>query len=223
MIKIVQCWDDGVVDALRLCEILREAGARASFNLNPALHTAERSGGWRHKDVKLVQRLATSELVGAYKGFTIANHTSTHPWATKIPLEDWRKEVTEARKELQDLFGQPVLGFAYPFGNFSPETAEVVREAGHVYARTCENATPCYPAADPMRQPSDCHFASPDFWTLYEQAKAAEAPVFYFWGHSYEMITDADWTAFSDKIARFNSDPDAVWADLPDALTTIPG
>ncbi len=218
MIKIVQCWDDGVVDDLRLCEILREAGACASFNLNPGLHTAERSGGWTHKEIKTVYRLAKGELVEAYRGFTIANHTSTHPWATKITLDEWRKEVTEARKELQDLFAQPISGFAYPFGDYSPETAEIVREAGHVYARTCNNATPCSPAADLMLQASDCHFNAPDFWSRYDRAKSAGAPVFYFWGHSYELITDEDWQAFSEKIARFNSDPAAVWAELPEAL-----
>ena len=218
MIKIVQCWDDGIEDDLRLCQLLRAAGARASFNLNPALHAAQRSAKWRYKDAKDVRRLAKGELVSAYEGFTIANHSATHPSSTKIPLEDWRREVTDARKELQDLFGQPVLGFAYPNGDFNPETAQIVREAGHIYARTCGNATPCFPPADPMMLASDCHHAAPDFWERYARAKAAGSPVFYFWGHSYEFLTDADWQAFADKLARFNSDPDAVWTDLPDAF-----
>lgn len=219
MIKIVQCWDDGVEDDLRLGELLREAGARATFNLNPSLHAALRSGSWRFKDVKDVRRLAKGELVSSYEGFTIANHSATHPWPTKIPLADWRREVTDARKELQDIFGQPVLGFAYPYGDFNPETAGIVREAGHIYARTCQNATPCFPPADPMMLASDCHYAAPDFWERYDRAKAARSPAFYFWGHSYEFLTDADWQTFADKLARFNADPDAVWSDLPEACS----
>ena len=31
--KIVQCWDDGVLDDIRLIEILRHHDAKASFNL----------------------------------------------------------------------------------------------------------------------------------------------------------------------------------------------
>ena len=218
MIKVVQCWDDGVVDDIRLCGLLRGAGARASFNLNPALHGAQRSGNYRYKETKDVMRLARSELVSIYDGFTIANHSASHPWPTKIPLEDWRREVGDARKELQDLFGQPILGFAYPYGDHSSETANAVREAGHIYARTCLNATPCMPATDWMMLATDCHYAAPDFWERYERAKAAGAPAFYFWGHSYELVTAADWQAFAEQLARFNADPDAIWADLPDLV-----
>lgn len=62
----------------------------------------------------------------------------------------------------------------------------------------------------------DCHFSAPDFWDCYDKAKAASSPVFYFWGHSYELITDEDWNSFADMLARFQSDPDAVWSDLPE-------
>jgi peptidoglycan/xylan/chitin deacetylase (PgdA/CDA1 family) len=216
MIKIVQCWDDGVEDDIRLCEILRAHGAKASFNLNPGLHGSVRGGAWRYKDVKDVRRLAWRELPAVYKGFTVANHTTSHPWPTKVSAGQWQREVREARKALQDHFQQPVSGFAYPYGDFDDAVAETVREAGHVYARTCHNATPCLPAADPMKLPSDCHHAATDFWDRYAKAKAAGAPAFYFWGHSYEFLGEADWSAFGAKLARFNADSDAVWADLPD-------
>jgi peptidoglycan/xylan/chitin deacetylase (PgdA/CDA1 family) len=216
MIRIVQCWDDGNVEDIRLCEILRAAGARATFNLNAGLHGGQRSFSHRHTDGRDILRLAKSELIATYAGFTIANHSLTHPWANQIPLEQWRIEVNDGRKQLQDIFGQEVRGFAYPYGLKSAELAETVREAGHSYARTCDNATPCFPPADPMFFPTDCHFAAPDFWQRYEKAKAAGSPVFYFWGHSYEFVTEADWQAFPEKLARFNADPDAAWADLPD-------
>ena len=63
---------------------------------------------------------------------------------------------------------------------------------------------------------ADCHHADPGFWERYAKAKAANAGVFYFWGHSYEFVTEADWQVFSDKLDRFNADEDAVWAELPD-------
>ena len=66
MIKIVQCWDDGVEDDFRLCEELRKAGARATFNLNPGLYEAFRSGSHRYRDRKDVRRLASRELVSVY-------------------------------------------------------------------------------------------------------------------------------------------------------------
>lgn len=221
MIRIVQCWDDGVVDDIRLCELLRARGARATFNLNPGQHGRHRSEPWRYRDRKDVVRLALDELVPVYAGFTIANHTVSHPWPLKIEPAAWRREVIDGRSRLQDIFQQPVLGFAYPFGQHDSATAEVVKEAGHVYARTTLNATPSVPASDRFMQPTDGHFAAPDLWQRYERAKAAGASVFYFWGHSYEMVTEEDWTRFDDLLARFNADPDAIWADLPDVFASF--
>lgn len=214
--RVVQCWDDGVNDDIRVCDILRKHGAKASFNLNPTTHHEERRGGHNEKWGKTIQRLARDELRSVYEGFTIANHSMTHPWPTRIPLEQWRSEVFDARKILQDWFQQPILGFAYPYGNYDAATAEVVREAGHVYARTTRNVTPCFPVANPMEFHADRHFLAPDFWERYEQAKASGCGVFYFWGHSYELCTEEQWAGFDAQIARISADPDAEWANLPD-------
>jgi peptidoglycan-N-acetylglucosamine deacetylase len=219
--KIVQCWDDGVNDDIRLIEILRKHGCKASFNLNPTTHHHERHGGFNERWKKNIQRLARSELNAVYAGFTIANHSMTHLWPTRIPLVQWRAEVYDARKELQDWFQQPILGFVYPFRDFDDATAEIVREAGHVYARTTKNATPCLPTADPMKFHPDCHFHSPEFWELYEKAKASGCGVFYFWGHSYELCTEAEWEAFDANIARISDDPNAEWAELTELFIGI--
>ncbi|MGE9289596.1 MAG: polysaccharide deacetylase family protein [Puniceicoccales bacterium] len=214
--KVVQCWDDGVNDDIRLIEILRKHGAKASFNLNPATHGDQRQGGYNERWGKTIERLAQSELQSVYEGFTIANHSMSHPRPLEIPLEDWRHEVIDSRKILQDWFQSPIHGFVYPFGGHDPATANVVREAGHVYARTTKNTTPCFPPADPMMFHADCHFHEPEFWSRYEAAKTSDCGVFYFWGHSYEINTEEKWQAFDDKIARITNDPDVVWADLPD-------
>lgn len=216
MIKIVQCWDDGVVDDIRLCELLRAHGSRATFNLNYGLHGAERDHGWLYQKTKLVQRLARHELRATYEGFVIANHTLTHPFPSRLTPEQWHREVTEGRQRLQDHFQQEVRGFAYPYGEHDARQADIVRATGHVYGRTCLNATPCLPAAEPMRLATDCHHADPAFWERYAAAKAAGAPAFYFWGHSYEFMTEADWADFAAKLRRFNADSDTRWADLPE-------
>lgn len=215
--KIVQCWDDGVEDDIHLIELLRKHGAKASFNLNAGLHGSRRGGTWRYKDTKEVRRLALGELCDVYEGFTIANHTLTHPWLDQITPDQMRLEVVEGRERLQDIFGQEVTGFAYPYGKHTPHVVKAVREAGHVYARTCGNLHPAFPVTgDPMTLASDCHFKDPQFWKYYDKAKAAGAPAFYFWGHSYEMLTDDDWNEFASKLARFRDDPEAAWGELPE-------
>lgn len=219
MMKIAQCWDDGVVDDIRLCALLRAQGARATFNLNYDLHGPKRGHDWVYLERKTVQRLARQELSETYAGFTIANHTLTHPFPSRISHATWRQEVFDGRRRLQDHFQQEVRGFAYPYGEYDAILAGIVREAGHVYARTCLNATPCLPAADSMVVSTDCHHADPAFWAYYEAAKAAGAEVFYFWGHSYEFMSEEDWACFEAKLCRINADPDVSWADLPDLFT----
>ena len=34
-------------------------------------------------------------------------------------------------------------------------------------------------------------------------------------GHSYEILTDADWQAFEDQIARLSAES-VTWVNLPD-------
>ena len=219
MLKVVQCWDDGVHDDIPLIEILRKYGARASFNLNPGLNKDKREGWYNQNLQKEVLRLARSELRAVYEGFTIANHTVSHPRPLEIPLEQWRQEVVDGRKRLQDFFQQPVLGFAYPFGDFNDATAAVLREAGHVYGRTTKKATPCLPVENAMIFHSDCHFLDEHFWERYAQAKQSPAQVFYFWGHSYELHKPQRWTDFEACIQKIATDPESEWAELPELFT----
>lgn len=124
------------------------------------------------------------------------------------------REIREGREQLQELFGAPVLGFAYPFGSYNRAVQDAIREAGHVYARTVENVPNVWPPADPMAFAPSRHFAAPDFWEEFERVKAADG-VFYFWGHSYEVVGDEEWAAMEARIARLSADPEVEWVDLP--------
>ena len=68
---------------------------------------------------------------------------------------------------------------------------------------------------------SNCHFKVPDFWERYEKARAGG--VFYFWGHSFEMINDEEWAAFEEKIERISSDPAAAWGRVADLFSRPAG
>lgn len=210
--KIVQSWDDGVVDDARLSGLLRRFHARATFNLNPGLHRERRSFGWRHGD-KDVWRLGRDELATVYAGFEIANHSLTHPNLPDLSTLELEREVRDSRHILQDWFQQPVRGFCYPFGSYNRAVKEAVRAAGHVYARTVAECEPLFPPADPFEFGVSCRFVDPAFWTRYEQAKTSGG-VFLFWGHSYELVNEAMWADLEDKIARISADPAAEWASV---------
>jgi peptidoglycan/xylan/chitin deacetylase (PgdA/CDA1 family) len=210
-VKLVQCWDDGIVDDIRLCELLRRHGAAASFNLNWGVLQSKRflGGNYRGKEA---WKLARTEIKEVYAGFLVANHTAHHPHLTQVSLEDARREIMEGREALEQAVGYAVEGFAYPYGDHNPAVRQLVREAGHLYARTCEETSPVWPPKDAMSFGPSCHFLAADFWARFERVRATGG-VFYFWGHSYEFLTEDDWSAFDDKIARLGAQGD--WVTLP--------
>lgn len=210
---VVQCWDDGVTTDAHLVEILRKHKAKATFNLTAGLYEAKRIPGWIHKGMQ-VNRLGWDEMLDLYSGFTIANHSLTHPRLEQLPAAAALSDIAEGRDRLQQFFGQPVLGFAYPYGTYSPMVMDAVRAAGHVYARTTVNVDYPFPPENAMAFHPCCHFLAPDLWTRYEKAK--KRGVFYFWGHSYEMNTEAMWRAYEEMIERISADHGSCWGDVAD-------
>ncbi|MCK5878136.1 MAG: polysaccharide deacetylase family protein [Holophagae bacterium] len=213
---VVQCWDDGVTTDIRLIEILRRYHAKATFNLCAGWHEKQR------KPVKMYQgtqitRLGRNELESLYEGFTIANHSLTHPHLEQMAVEEMRHDIQEGRDRLQQLFGQPISGFAYPFGTYNAAVEDAVREAGHIYARTVQNVEHPFPVADAMAFHPCCHFQASDFFDRYQKARSGG--VFYFWGHSYEIVTDAMWDSFEEKINYISHDPAAQWGTVSDLFT----
>lgn len=218
--KIVQCWDDGVVEDIRLIKILRRFGAKASFNLNFGLHKEHRSTTWKYLGTKEVWRLAKSELRDVYDGFLVANHCYTHAPLGRVAPDIGEREVRDGRDALEQHFGTPVTGFAYPGGSYNPAAEELVRAAGHIYARTIRMVDKVFPPENPMAFHPHCDFKDPRFREKFERARQAD-DVFYFMGHSYEIMTESDWQAFEDQIAWL-ADEGVTWVDLPDLFTEQP-
>jgi peptidoglycan-N-acetylglucosamine deacetylase len=144
--------------------------------------------------------LGVDELIEGYAGFEIANHSLTHPWPPDLAGADLAREVWDGRRALQDWFDQPARGFCYPFGGVNSMVKAAVRAAGYCHARTVNEHSPVFPLTDPFDLGVSCRFADPAFWNHYQCAKAAHG-VFFFWGHSYELISEAMWIDPEEKIA----------------------
>lgn len=61
----------------------------------------------------------------------IGAHTVTHPSLPTCSPDEVRRELTESKQYLQQVSGQPVELFAYPFGDYNRAVAEAAREAGY--------------------------------------------------------------------------------------------
>ncbi len=228
--KVVQCWDDGVITDLRLTEILRKYNAKATFNLNPGLMQPERGiAYWNHDPFPQAycfkgyrcEKLGLNEIREIYSGFQVASHCWKHECAGHAEDKVFLDAAVRAKDYLENVFERPCPGFAYPCGTFTPATAELLRNAGFAYGRTVLNV-PDITVCDPLTLHPNCHFQNERFYHLYEEAK--KTGVFYFWGHTYETMNfDPLWEQLEDKIRYITEDPDSEWADVADIVPMCKG
>lgn len=76
------------------------------------------------------------------RGFEIGAHSRTHPDLSGLTGEDLWTEVYGCREELQEILGEKVDNFCYPYGFYNEETKETVRRAGFVTARSTRRMRP---------------------------------------------------------------------------------
>ena len=60
----------------------------------------------------------------------------THPALSALPSAFQRDEILQSKARLEEILSHPVTSFAYPHGDWSAETVEIVREAGFACACT---------------------------------------------------------------------------------------
>jgi peptidoglycan/xylan/chitin deacetylase (PgdA/CDA1 family) len=125
-------FDDGYADfATTAVPILRDHGFTATVYV-----LAGRFGGSNEWDTgprrTLIDRAQVLEVAAA--GMEIGSHGLTHVRLPSISDRDLADEVTESRQVLSELLGEPVAGFAYPYGELGGREVEAVARAGYRYA-----------------------------------------------------------------------------------------
>lgn len=80
-----------------------------------------------------LRKLASNSL------FEIGGHTATHPSLPTLPPAIQEQEIVSGSRFLEALIGKPVRSFAYPFGDWSPATHDIVIRAGFECAVTAEH------------------------------------------------------------------------------------
>jgi peptidoglycan/xylan/chitin deacetylase (PgdA/CDA1 family) len=207
---VTTSFDDGDTPDRRIVEAFNEWGLKGTFNLNSGFLGRT---GVRPPDDE-VAKLDASEVASVYEGHEVAIHTVTHPHLHRLDPAQIAREVLDDRRALEDLVGYPVRGMAYPYGSYNQEVADLLRQLGIVYCRTCENADRCFPPKDPLAWPSTAHQYATEptvperFAALYENPKYSG--VFFIWGHGYEFPRKNDWAGLERIYKPLSGKPD-VW------------
>lgn len=75
-------------------------------------------------------------LEWASLGHEVGSHTLNHPQLPLVCAEEARREIFDARRELQDMTGSDISAFCYPHGGVNPAIRQMVEDAGHTNATT---------------------------------------------------------------------------------------
>jgi peptidoglycan/xylan/chitin deacetylase (PgdA/CDA1 family) len=81
--------------------------------------------------------LLSTEQITSLNGsnlFEVGAHTVTHPLLSTMSEARQREEIVNSKSQLEQILRQPVLSFAFPYGNYNPETIRLVRSAGFTCA-----------------------------------------------------------------------------------------
>ena len=193
-------YDDGTIHDRKLVQMMNRYGIRGTFNLN--------SGLFSQKEQKVINGIETDrskidaeEVKDLYRGHEVASHTVNHPSLTAIPSNMGAAEVIKDRKNLEELTGELVRGFAYPYGTYNDTVEEVLSACGIEYARTVVSTDSFELPQDFLEWHPTCHHDSPKLMELAEQfcdSRDGSAKLFYLWGHSYEFDQNDNWQVLED-------------------------
>lgn len=71
------------------------------------------------------------------EGCEFGSHAATHPRLSRLSAEQQRAEIVDSKAALEDLLGEAVPHFCYPYGDYSLRARDLVAEAGYHTATTC--------------------------------------------------------------------------------------
>ncbi len=118
---VTTSWDDGDGLDERVADLLEGHGLTGTFYV-PRLHRTN--------------RLSSSRIRALAARHEIAAHSLTHPDLTVLSRAAKQHEIESSKKWLEDVTGNPVAMFCYPFGRYDDEAKRMVAAAGYQGART---------------------------------------------------------------------------------------
>ena len=210
-------YDDGVVQDIRLIELLNKYGLKCTFNLNSELLSKK---GMLIREGKRIAhyKIHTEDVKHIYEGHEVAVHTLTHPNLTQCDDEEIIRQVEADRLNLSELVEYEVVGMAYPCGgvNNDDRVAGIIKKnTGVKYSRTITTNN-CFDLQENLYRfnPTAYHLDFEKMMQLgreFVEFKPKEPKVFYIWGHSYEMDYGADYWVKLEEFFKLISNKEDIF------------
>lgn len=203
-------YDDGVLQDIRLVELMNRYGIRGTFNLNSAL--MESGFAWIHENGMMVKRLSPVEAAGLYDGHEIASHTLTHPYMHDLTESEILRQMGEDKRALEEMFGREVEGFAVPFEFYSQQIADCAKASGFAYARMSECTGNYCPWQDRYYWKCGMFHLQPqlrDFVAGFLETEE-ELALCQIVGHSYDLDAEDLWDT-TEEIFQSVAGHEDIW------------
>lgn len=209
-------YDDGNDCDAILVEMLRRHGAKGTFNLNSGLIGDDEVQMPEDKE-KRWKRMTVEEALEVYgDDMEIAVHGSQHPWWDKLSPVNAMADILDDRRALERATGRIIRGAAYPWGTYSKDVIEILRQAGFAYCRAL-NTTKKLKAMpkDPLCYEGTVRHREPQVLDIAKRFAADACTdgrplAFYLWGHTYEFMQYDNWHIM-EEILSIVGDREDVW------------
>jgi peptidoglycan/xylan/chitin deacetylase (PgdA/CDA1 family) len=133
----VLSFDDGLLDNHSVVlPILRSYGVPATVYVTTGLIGKTYPWLGDKADARMMGEDELRDLVRA--GFEIGAHTVAHPDLSLLDREECLREMVESRDVIEEITGQGVRTFAYPFCHYGDAAVAAARDAGFIAAVTCQ-------------------------------------------------------------------------------------
>lgn len=97
------------------------------------------TNSWDLGKVKQVPLMKPHELQAWIKsGMDVGSHTRTHSDLTQLDDQAANEQIATSKHELEDLLGQEVRHFCYPYGRFETRHSAMAEACGYISATTTQ-------------------------------------------------------------------------------------
>lgn len=77
-------------------------------------------------------------------GIEFGGHTKTHVKLSRVEPEVAREEILESTEVLEELLGEKMISFAYPYGDLNERVKKLAEEAGYKFAVATDSGSVCF-------------------------------------------------------------------------------
>lgn len=200
---IIISFDDGTFHDRRMVQLLNTYRLKGTFFLNSGTLSSD-------------GHIEFSELRELFKKHEVASHTVGHPKLRELTKEGIRYQIEEDVSALKNYWDKEIVGFAYPFGDYTKKVKGMVEECGIKYARTTTSTMRFDRPKDLLEWHPTMHITGVSwdtddnekiqkgfkklFDTFEEFMSDEDGELFHVWMHSWELgDNQEDW----DKIEQF--------------------